>query len=322
MVKVSQGCQAVKVLLTTCSDCKTDENILIVTDPSSFDIAKIMWDSMKAYTNKSIVMMDERTMHGQNPNKVVAAAMADADVIFGCTKFSLFHSQARRDAVARGARFVNMVDYSVAMMEKGGLYCDFDSVGKLCTRLAEMLKGGRTCHITTARGSDFTCSIAGREPTPQYARSLLQGDSSSPPDVECATCAVEETGEGVVYIDGSIPHPELGLITDEVKLTIKKGLIVDISGGAQAQKLAQIMKEFNDPNVYNVGEIGFGLNDMCELNGRMLEDEGCGGTVHFGCGDNRGFGGLVASAYHLDMVFKAPTVTVDRKVLINDGKVI
>lgn len=314
--------EACNVLLTTCSDCKTNENILIVTDPTSFEVAKIMWDAMAEYTNKSIVMMDERTMHGQDPNKVVAGAMAKADVIFGCTKFSLFHSQARRDAVAGGSRFVNMVDYSVGMMKKGGLYCDFESIGQICTNIANKLEGGKVCHITTARGSDFTCSIADRAPNPQYARSLVAGASSSPPDVECATCAVEGTGEGVVYIDGSIPHPELGLITDEIKLTIMKGLIIDISGGKQAQRLKRIMKEFNDPNVYNVGEIGLGLNTMCELNGRMLEDEGCGGTVHFGCGDNRGFGGIVASAYHLDMVFRSPTLTVDEKIILDEGKIV
>lgn len=314
--------EACNVLLTTCSDCKIDENILIVTDPTSFEVAKIMWDAMGDYKNKSIVLMDERTMHGQDTNKVVAAAMAKADVIFGCTKFSLFHSQARRDAVANGARFVNMVDYNVEMMEKGGLYCDFEEIGKVCTEVAKKLEGGKVCHITTANGSDFTCSIADRSPTPQYARSLVAGASSSPPDVECATCAVEGTGEGVVYIDGSIPHPELGLITDEIKLTIKKGLIVDITGGDQAQKLKRIMEEFNDPNVYNIGEIGLGLNTMCELNGRMLEDEGCGGTIHFGCGDNRGFGGTVASAYHLDMVFRNPSMTVDGKVILDQGKVV
>lgn len=313
---------ACNVLLSTCSDCKIDENILIVTDPTSFEVAKIMWDSMAEYKNKSIVMMDERTMHGQNPNKVVAGAMTKADVIFGCTKFSLFHSQARRDAVAGGARFVNMVDYSVEMMKNGGLYCDFEAIGKICTKVAKKLEGGKTCHITTPSGSDFTCSIVDRAPNPQYARSLVAGVSSSPPDVECATCAVEGTGEGIVYIDGSIPHPELGLINDPIKLTIKKGLIVDINGGEQAQKLKKIMKEFNDPNVYNVGEIGIGLNAMCKLNGRMLEDEGCGGTVHFGCGDNRGFGGIVASAYHLDMVFKNPTLTVDGKVILDEGKVV
>jgi len=322
MDQVSKCGEAAKVLLTTCSDCKKYEEILIVTDPTSFKIAKILWDTMATYTNKSILMMDERTMHGQEPNKVVAGSMSKADVIFGCTKFSLFHSQARRDAVACGARFVNMVDYSVGMMIKGGLYCDFKLVGEICTEIAKKLEGGKICNITTPCGSDFTCSIANRAPNPQYARSLVAGDSSSPPDVECATCAVEGTAEGVVYIDGSIPHPELGLITDEIKLTIKKGLIVDISGGDQAQKLKRIMKEFNDPNVYSIGEIGLGLNSMCELNGRMLEDEGCGGTVHFGCGDNRGFGGIVASAYHLDMVFRKPTLIVDGKVILNEGEIV
>ena len=322
MSDVSKCSEAAKVLLTTCSDCKNDENILIVTDPASFNIAKIMWDSMITYTNKSIVMMDERTMHGQEPNKIVAGAMAKADVIFGCTKFSLFHSQARRDAVADGARFVNMVDYSLGMMMNGGLYCDFELTGKICTEIAKKLEGGKVCNITTASGSHFTCSIIDRAPNPQYARSLIAGISSSPPDVECATCAVEGTAEGIVYIDGSIPHPELGLITDEIKLTIKKGFIVDISGGGQAQKLNKIMKEFNDPNVYSIGEIGLGLNSMCKLNGRMLEDEGCGGTAHFGCGDNRGFGGIVKSAYHLDMVFRSPTITVDGNVILDAGKVV
>eukprot|EP00130_Batrachochytrium_dendrobatidis_P008617 XP_006683492.1 hypothetical protein BATDEDRAFT_28994 [Batrachochytrium dendrobatidis JAM81] len=251
-----------------------------------------MWDATEAFPNRTLIMMNERTMHGQDPTDTVAAAMKDADIIFGCTKFSLFHSLARKNAVANGARFINMVDYSTEMMEQGGLYCDFEEIGKVCKKIADTLEGKKICKITTAKGTDFVCSIEGRNPTPQYGRSLQAGVSSSPPDIECATCAVEGTAEGVVYIDGSIPHPELGLITDEIKLTIKKGEIVTIEGGPQAQTLERILKGFNDPNVYKIGEIGLGLNPMCELNGRMLEDEGCGGTVHLGCGDNTGFGGV------------------------------
>ena len=153
-------------------------------------------------------------------------------------------------------------------------------------------------------------------------RSIPLPVPSSPPDIECATCAVEGTGNGIVYIDGSIPHPELGLITDKIKLTIKDSLIIDIEGGPQAKTLARIMKEFNDPKVYNVGEIGLGLNTMCELNGKMLEDEGCGGTVHLGCGSNVGFGGSVESVYLLDMVCKSPTVIVDGNKILDKGKVV
>lgn len=311
--------KACEVLLTICSNCQKDEKILFVTDPTSYNIAKEMWTAAKNFPNKSLILMDERTMHGQEPNKVVTNAMLNADVIFGITKFSLFHSEARRSAVKNGARFVNMVDYTIGMLEAGGLYADFIEQGKKCSKVADDIVG-EEIHIVTDRGTDFTSKITGRPSVPQYARSLKKGEASSPPDIECAICAIEGTANGVVYIDGSIPHPELGLISDEIKLTLKDSIIVDISGGEQAKKLSRILKDFNDPNVYYVGEIGIGLNPMCELTGRMLEDEGAMGTVHFGFGTNRSFFGNIDSAYHVDMVFRKPTVTVDGKVILEKGE--
>ena len=71
-----------------------------------------------------------------------------------------------------------------------------------------------------------------------------------------------------------------------------------------------------------MGEIGIGLNPMCSLNGRMLEDEGCMGTVHFGFGNNITFFGTIESKIHLDMVFVAPTVTVDGTIILESGNLI
>jgi 2,5-dihydroxypyridine 5,6-dioxygenase len=310
---------ACRVLLTTCSNSGKDENILFVTDDTSLEVARVMWDSAKDYKNKSIVVMNDRTMHGQEPTSIVAAAMKSADVIFGITKFSLFHSEARRNAVANGSRFVNMVDYRVSMLEKGGLYTDFIAQGKVADNVAKVIVGDEI-RITTSKGTDITAKTTGRPAVPQYARSLEKGQSSSPPDIECAVGPIEDTSSGVVIIDGSIPHPELGLITDEVKLTLKDGRIVDITGGKQAQILARIMKDFNDPKAYYLGEIGIGLNPMCTLNGRMLEDEGCMGTVHFGFGSNTSFFGKIESCFHLDMVFVDPTVAVDGNIILDKGK--
>ncbi|MGI6004115.1 MAG: aminopeptidase [Christensenellales bacterium] len=312
---------ACKVLLTTCSDCKKDENLLFVTDPFSYEVARMMWEAAADYPNKSMIVMDERTMHGQDPNPMVAAAMAKADVIFGATKFSLFHTQARRDAVAGGARFVNMVDYRLSMFESGGLFADFEKEGEKCTYLADAMMGD-TITITTERGTHITSSIKGRKTVPQYGRSLKRGDSSSPPDIECAVCAVEGTASGVAYIDGSIPHPELGLITDEIKLVIKESKIVSITGGPQAETLSRIMRDFNDDKVYYIGELGVGLNSKCSLNGLMLEDEGCARTMHFGCGSNTGFFGTIECPIHLDLVFREPTIAVDGKIIVEKGEVV
>lgn len=313
--------KATEVLLEICGGCKENEKILIVTDPTSQAIALELWATAERFKNRSLIMMPETTMHGENPTELVGAAMQEADVIFGCTKFSLFHAQAKKDAVRKGARFVNMADYSPEMLISGGLYCDFIANGKICAHIAEALNGKKICRITTPKGTDFVCSIEGRNSTPQYGRSLNPGESSSPPDIECATCALEGTGDGIVYIDGSIPHPRLGLINEDIKLTIQAGVIKKIEGGEQANILKSVLENFNDPNVYKVGEIGIGLNPNCSLSGRMLEDEGCSGTVHFGCGDNRGFGGLTQSPFHLDLIFCEPTLTVDDVTVLKNGVV-
>jgi 2,5-dihydroxypyridine 5,6-dioxygenase len=312
---------ACRVLLTTCSNCKKDENLLFVTDPTSFSVAQKMWKEASDFPNKSIIMMDERTMHGQDPNRMVASAMNSADVIFGITKFSLYHSRARKDAVAHGSRFVNMVDYKVSMLTTGGLFVDFKTQGKVCSYLKDAMIGD-TISITSKRGTNFSASITGRKTVPQYARSLKKGDSSSPPDIECAIGAIEGTANGVVYIDGSIPYPSLGLITDEIKLVIKDSRIVSITGGNQAEELSRILQGFGDDNIYIVGEIGIGLNPKCKLNGNMLEDEGCAGTMHFGFGNDTGFQGIINCPYHLDMVLKTPTIIIDKHIIVAEGEVI
>ena len=161
--------------------------------------------------------------------------------------------------------------------------------------------------------------ITGRFNLPQYGRSLVPGQSSSPPDIECAIGANAGTMHGVVYIDGSIPHPLLGLIEEPIKLTVDKSLITKIEGGEQADILAKILADYNDPKVYHIGEIGIGMNPACELTGRMLEDEGCNGTVHLGIGDDRGFAGGNSCPVHLDAVFRSPTLTVDGKAILKDG---
>ncbi len=313
---------AAKVLLATCGECKKNEKILIVTDPSSVGIAQAFFAAAKDYPNINMLMINETGMHGTNPNQQACEAMINADVIFGCTKFSLFHAPARREASAKGARFVNMVDYNENIMKKGGLFSDFTKMGKICLGIAKVLEGKSTCHITTKLGTDITCSIKGRKPNPQIGRSNKPGMISSPPDVECATCAVEGTANGVVYIDGSIPFPGLGLIKEPIKLTVEKSHIIKIEGGAQAKTMKKILKNLKDPNAYVIGEIGLGLNPQCKLSGSMLEDEGTGGTIHFACGDNRSFGGKTACKLHLDMIFRNPTMVVDDKIVILDaGKV-
>ncbi len=312
---------AADVLLTTCANAGLDEKILFVTDDTSFEIAQFMWEHSTQYPNRAMVRMTDRSMHGDEPPATVAAAMLEADVIFGVTKFSMYHTAARRNAVAKGARFANMADYHLSMMYEGGLFVDFIAQGERMDRFSDVVEG-ETMHITTKAGTDITFSIKGRKAVRQYGRSLNPGASSSPPDIETALGPVEGTANGTVVIDGGIPFPGIGVLEESITLEIKDGNIVEITGGEKADYLRKAMADFQDPAVYGVAEIGIGFNDHAVLCNSMLEDEGVMGTLHFGFGNNLAFGGHVESSNHLDMIFKDATLWVDGRMLIQDGDIL
>ena len=77
----------------------------------------------------------------------------------------------------------------------------------------------------------------------------------------------------------------------------------------------------NDPNVYNVAEMGIGLNPQCRFCGFMLEDEGVLGSVHIGIGTSITLGGAVRAACHYDLIMTGATVAADGKTLLRDGAV-
>ena len=84
-----------------------------------------MWDAARVFPNRSLVKMSDRSMHGEELPLSGSGALTNADVIFGVTKFSLFHTSARREAIKNGARFAIKTDYSLDMFESGGLFVDF-----------------------------------------------------------------------------------------------------------------------------------------------------------------------------------------------------
>ena len=77
--KIYEACRR---LLTTCANCQPNENILIVTDTDSLEIGMALWDAAEEFPKKTMVIMEPRKMHGEEPTPLVAAAMLKADVIF------------------------------------------------------------------------------------------------------------------------------------------------------------------------------------------------------------------------------------------------
>jgi leucyl aminopeptidase (aminopeptidase T) len=310
-----------RVLVDTCGNVKAGEDVLVIAEADRLGVAQPV-ASVASERGADVVLaiMRPRSAHGEEPPAPILAAMQRADVIYSVTKYSLFHTEARRSAVRAGARFLNMVDYDEQMLIQGGLEADFLALQPVAEQLGEILTEGRHLHVTTPAGTDIVLDISGRAAVPQLGTSREAGRTSAPPNIEAAVSPLEGSGDGIVVVDGSIPHPSIGVIEHPIHLTVREGRIVHIAGGRQAEALQNLLSGAGDDSVYVVAEASFGLNPCSRLCGKMLEDEGAYGTFHFGWGDNTSFGGHNRAPMHLDTVCLSPTVTVDGVVVMEDGE--
>jgi leucyl aminopeptidase (aminopeptidase T) len=214
-----------------------------------------------------------------------------------------------------------MADYSLQMLEEGCLFADFGKLRALVDDTAGKITG-KVCTVTTPAGTHMTTSIEGRKAVSGYGVADKPGMAASPPDIETAVGPANDSAEGVLVIDGSIPLPGLGVIREPIVLQVEKGFVTKISGGKEAKLLDETLRALNDPRVYLVAEIGFGMNTGAAISGRMLEDEGVFGTMHIGIGNNLSYGGDNATPIHIDLIMRRPTYVVDGKLVCSDGKYI
>ena len=318
MKQADLGC---KILLETCAEAKPGEKILILTDDDSLKIGQTMYQYAKQFFDATMVCMKPRITHGDAATECAAAAMREADVIFGATTFSLYNTEARIFACKKGARFVNMSDYSMKMLGEGSLFIDFAGLKPELDRLASRIVG-KEASITTPAGTKLRSSIEGRHADIGYGRSVRRGESSSPPNVECAVGPADDSMEGTLVVDGSVPLPGVGVIREAIIVQFERGRIVSITGGEQAQKLKETLEGYRDPRVFLAAEIGFGMNPAARLSGRMLEDEGMRGTMHIGIGNNLSYGGSNDTPVHIDLIMKSPTCMIDGVCVCRDGQII
>lgn len=310
-----------KTLVDVCAGVKPGENVLIVTDFEMMRIAEAV--AAAAYTagaEVAICSIVPRSGHGQEPPPPIAAAMKKAEVIFTPVTYSITHTRAVKDACESGSRIIAMTDFREHMLIKGGLEADFHETKTVCQKLARAFEKSTEAVLTSPGGTNLKMRKKGRPGNALYCI-VAPGQMSPAPNVEANFSPTEGSAEGVIVADASIPYIDIGILTEPVTAFVKQGMITEISGGHQAKILADDLKSRNDPQVYNVAELGVGLNPKCIMQGIMLEDEGVFGSVHIGIGTNITLGGNVKAAIHYDLLMWQATIELDGKVVLEKGQV-
>jgi leucyl aminopeptidase (aminopeptidase T) len=315
--------QSIEHLLKHCGSLVKGEKAFILCDASTKNIANVFLKHVKDITtNAKLIQIPLAKTHGEEPPSEAIYEMLQSDLIISLCKYSLAHSQARIDAGKNGARFLSLPLYDFKLLKDPSVVFDFKSQAPIVRFVADAFTNGKVTRVTSSQGTDITLIIAGR--TGNYCPGFVDSTIllGSPPDIEANISPLEEKSEGIIVVDGSITCPEIGLLSSFVTLTIYKGKITNFASNNELYtKILDEMFEGKDSKKRILAEIGVGLNPIAKLTGTMLTDEGALGCVHFGFGSNYTTGGINRINFHLDFVIKEPSLFIDKKPIIINGKV-
>lgn len=308
-------------ILDVCAGLKPGEKVLILTDFLKESIARVLASAAMAMGAEPVIMvMPPREVDGQEPPETVAMAFKKADLILTPVAKSVTHTNAVKEAIAGGSRGIMLSAFVPEQLISGGIYVDFEAQRPLCEKVARLLEEARMAKLTTPAGTNLIMDLSNRKGNAHPGIARKPGQFTTVPNIEASISPVEGKTEGILVGDGSIPYYDIGVLKEPVYMTVKEGKVVDIKGGAQAETISGMMAAQDDPNVYNIAQLAFGLNPKCVMSGIMLDDEGVYGTAHIGIGTSTLLGGKIKTKMHFDILIWKPTLELDGKVVLKEGE--
>ncbi len=302
-----------KIVLNDCLAVKPGESVLIVTDDIKYEMGYALYRVAQQMKAEAVLIITEPgEVHGAEPPAPVAKAMAEANVVICPTTASLTHTNARINAVQKGARVATMPGITADMFSEGPITADYRQVEKLTLKITELLTRGETAKIVKD-GYTLTMSISQRKGIPSTGVYQQPGTSGNLPSGEAYIAPVEGTANGEMIIDGSMVG--IGKLAEPLFVKIVNGRLVELQGRG-AEKLGVL---FANERNSSLGELGIGTNHKARISGTILEDEKVFGSVHIAFGTNTSFGGTIKADCHMDGIILAPDLYIDDQMIIKHG---
>ena len=297
-----------------------DEKILIISDQSTKYLGNILKEQCKYFTHSiSHITIPAFLNHGEPVSMEIEKQMLSSTTIFGLTTKSMAHTKSRLKASENGIKYLSLPYYSEDVLKDKSLLVDFREFIKKSENLALIFSRGKEVHITTKNGTNLKFSIENRLGNPAPGCCYKRGVIASPPDSETNVAIVENSTNGKLIVDGSIPIEGFGLLEKPIRIDFENGYAISFAG-EKSNLLREKFESANNKKSMIAAEFGVGLNPKAKLIGNMLQDEGALGTIHIGVGANSTIGGLNHVNFHLDHIIRNPTFSVDNKCIMENGK--
>ncbi|HYJ23116.1 MAG TPA: aminopeptidase [Solirubrobacterales bacterium] len=307
--------RAVRTVVRECMSVSPGEEVLVICNPVTEEIGALMRiEAQGDGAIATLAVMSERESPAAEPPDVVAAAMAEADVVLAPTIQSISHTAARKKASEQGVRIGSLPGVTEDMLTRL-MTSDLSEVRRRGWALSGMLNGGAEARITCRHGSDLQLGLEGRLSIVDAGELGNRGAFGNLPCGEAFIAPVEGTAEGTLVVDGSIA--EVGLLETPTSLTIRDGHLAASTGPDGAALMD--MLNLHGEDGFNVAELGIGTNEEALLTGNILEDEKILGTCHVAFGASAAIGGTVQVPVHIDCVVLEPTIEVDGETIVSGG---
>jgi 2,5-dihydroxypyridine 5,6-dioxygenase len=305
-----------KIILFDLGNLQKNEKLCIIVDQHTSKLGKFFEQlcNEKGISSKTFLLADQK-IHGSEPPPEVAAYMLNSNLVLGLTTFSMAHSEARKNSSKNKTRFLSLPDYSLDILNDQSLRANFNELSQNVLELSKKFSEGKKVIVTTKKGTNLSLDISGRKGNfaPGYVNNeILLG---SPPDIEANVAPLENNSNGTIVVDASIPIPQIGKLNEDIILEIKDGKIVSMDGNLKQKSTLQSLFDDYGPKSLVLAELGIGFNNLAQICGNMLIDEGTFGTFHCGFGSNSTIGGLNKINFHVDFIFNCNQLMIDNEII-------
>lgn len=259
----------------------------------------------------------------QEPPAPVAGAIARSDVWIEFAVGMIFLSNAYKAALDNGARYICLTGMDAPMMISTIYRVKIKELIDMGNILRDMAQAADKVEIYSPAGTALEAYNQGRK----ARQSGKLADTPGEPVMlggQVSWCPMEETINGKLVFDGALyPPTDMGKLGAPVELSLEKGVVTKVEGGAEATRFEAWLASFKDPNMYRLAHYSMGFNPgVTKITGRIVEDERVFGCIEMGIGSQGAqiMGKTWKAAAHTDGIVLNPTIVFDGETIENEGR--
>ncbi len=325
--------QGVGQVIHNCLRIKPDERAVIITDRQTHEIGQALRVAAEKIAGnvQFFSMEDFGTRPISFPN-AIAEALQAADVSIYAAQGAEGELQTFRRPMLRAIdanpklRHAHMIGITTQIMADG-MCSDYAEIQRISKQVYETVRDARAIRVVTAKGCDFTARFS-----PNLKWIVSDGDIrprhwTNLPDGEVFTAPASVDGR--VVIDGCLGD----YFTERYASLAETPVTVDVRGGRAIRESLhcdneQLRRDVaayvfeTDENSDRVGEFAIGTNTgLTKLIYNLLQDEKFPGVhIAFGSPYPTKTGATWDSGAHVDGVIIAPSIYVDGRTLMDEGR--